>query len=135
MYDKPVVFGEFWVGVMDDGASADITGILFTDNAVTLTVPVNVGEAKGANKFNAVCVAVDIGLSISDVLLILEIDVKGANKFNAVCVAVDIGFNKSDVLLTLIKPTIVFEIPLTYPLNVVPVEDIVIKAVVDDPPI
>ena len=120
---------------MDDDASADITGILITDNAVTLTVPVNVGEAKGANKFINVCVAVETGLSISDVLLILEIDVKGANKFNAVCVAVDIGFNKSDVLLTLIKPTIVLEIPFTYPLNVVPVEDIVIKAVVDDPPI
>ena len=48
---------------MDDDASADITGILFTDNDATLTVPVNVGEAKGANKFNAVCVAVDIGFN------------------------------------------------------------------------
>jgi hypothetical protein len=35
---------------------------------VVPTIPVNVGLANGANKFNAVCVAVDIGLLTSDVL-------------------------------------------------------------------
>ena len=84
-------------------------------NADVVTVPVKVGDALASFKFNAVCVAVDIGLFQSVVLLtspkliIVAVipltvpvnvgDAKGANKFNAVCVAVDIGFDKSVVLL------------------------------------
>ena len=52
------------------------------------TVPVNVGEAKGAFKSNAVCVAVETGLLASE------------------------------VLSTLLKPTIVLSIPETVPVNV-----------------
>ena len=44
--------------------------------------------------------------------------VNGANKFNADCVAVEIGLLASDVLLTLTKPTIVAVIPATVPVNV-----------------
>ena len=39
-------------------------------------------------------------------------------KFNAVCVAVDIGLFASDVLSTLSKPTILLVIPETVPVNV-----------------
>jgi hypothetical protein len=42
----------------------------------------------------------------------------GANKFNAFCVAVEIGLFASDVLLTLPNPTIAAVIPLTVPVNV-----------------
>ena len=52
------------------------------------TVPVNVGEANGAFKSKAVCVAVETGLSASD------------------------------VLSTSSKPTIAFVIPETFPVNV-----------------
>ena len=44
--------------------------------------------------------------------------VNGANKFNAACVAVEIGLPASDVLLTLANPTIVAVIPDTVPVNV-----------------
>ena len=52
------------------------------------TVPVNVGEASGAFRSRAVCVAVEIGL------------------------------DKSEVSLTFVKPTIAFVIPFTVPVNV-----------------
>ena len=55
---------------------------------IPLTVPVNVGLAKGALKFNAVCVAVLIGSA------------------------------DGDVLATLPSPTIVAVMPLTVPVNV-----------------
>ena len=55
---------------------------------IPLTVPINVGLAKGAFKSKAVWVAVEI------------------------------GFNKSVVLSTLLKPTIVLSIPATVPVNV-----------------
>jgi hypothetical protein len=42
----------------------------------------------------------------------------GAFKFNAVCVAVDIGLFKSEVLSTLPNPTILLVIPDTVPVNV-----------------
>ena len=45
-------------------------------------------------------------------------DAKGAFKSKAVCVAVDIGLPASDVLLTLANPTIVAVIPDTVPVNV-----------------
>ena len=73
----------------------------------TVNVPVKVGDAKLDFKFNAICVAVDIGFNKSDVLLILDVYVKGVNKFNDVCVAADIGLSKSVVLFTLDKLTIV----------------------------
>ena len=74
-------------------------------NNVVVTVPVNVGEAKGANKFNAVYVAVDT------------------------------GFNRSVVLSTLPKPTIALVIPFVVPVNVAPPDAIDNIAVVDAPPI
>ena len=45
-------------------------------------------------------------------------DARFAFKFNAVCVAVDTGFNKSVVLLQFPKPTIVDVIPPTVPVKV-----------------
>ena len=42
----------------------------------------------------------------------------GANKFNAFCVKVEIGLLASDVLLTLPRPTIAAVMPLTVPENV-----------------
>ena len=42
----------------------------------------------------------------------------GASKFEAFCVAVEIGLLASDVLLTLPRPTIDAVIPLTVPENV-----------------
>jgi hypothetical protein len=42
----------------------------------------------------------------------------GANKFNAVWVAVDIGLLASEVLLTLPRPTMAAVMPLTVPVNV-----------------
>ena len=45
-------------------------------------------------------------------------DAKGAFKSKAVCVAVDIGLPASVVLLTLANPTIVAVIPATVPVNV-----------------
>ena len=42
----------------------------------------------------------------------------GANKFSAVCVAVEIGLAKSVVLSTLFNPTVVLVIPDTVPVNV-----------------
>ena len=62
-------------------------------------------------------------------------DAKLDFKFNAVCVAVDIGFNKSVVLFTLDKSTIAFVIPLTVPVNAVPLDDIEIIGAVVVPPI
>ena len=44
--------------------------------------------------------------------------VNGANTLNADCVAVEIGLLASDVLLTLANPTIVAVIPATVPVNV-----------------
>ena len=45
-------------------------------------------------------------------------DARFAFKFRAVCVAVEIGFNKSVVLCTFPSKTIVGVIPLTVPENV-----------------
>jgi hypothetical protein len=98
------------------------------------TVPVNVGDANGANRFNADCVAVLMGLLESVVLLTFPRptmvalipdtvpvnvgDAKGAFKFKAVCVAVLIGLVKSVVLLTFASPTIEAVMPDTIPVNV-----------------
>ena len=60
---------------------------------IPATVPVNVGEANDAFKFNADCVAVETGLF------------------------------KSEVLSTSPKPTIAFVIPETVPVNVGEVKD------------
>ena len=65
-----------------------IISVLFIDKAPIFTVPVNVGLASGANKFNAAWVAVDIGLLASE------------------------------VLLTLPRPTMAAVMPLTVPVNV-----------------
>ena len=83
---------------------------------VKVTAPVKLGLATGASKFNAVCVALDIGLRRSVVLSTFAsptcvlvtpdtVPVKlglafGANKFSAVCVAEDTGLLASEVLLT-----------------------------------
>ena len=94
-------------------------------------LPVKVGEARGAFKSNAFCVAVETGLSKSVVLFTLPkptivavmpetVPVKvgeasGAFKSKAVWVAVEIGLSKSVVLSTFAKPTIVAVIPETVP--------------------
>ena len=62
-----------------------------------VTVPVNVGEAKGAFKAKSTFVAF---------------------ASNAVCVAVETGFSKSVVLFTFSKPTIAAVTPYTVPVNV-----------------
>ena len=72
------------------------------------TVPVKVGDAKGA--FNASAV---VALLISEVKSLVF-----AFKFNAVCVAAEIGLLASEVLSTLPKPTIVLSIPDTVPVKV-----------------
>ena len=109
---------------------------------VKFIAPVKAGDAKGAFRSKALCVAVDIGLDASLVLstlanptlllVIPDIDVapvkfiapvkagdaKGAFRSKAFCVVVDIGFDKSLVLSTLLKPTIDLVIPVTVPENV-----------------
>ena len=45
-------------------------------------------------------------------------DANGASKFSAFCVAVDIGLLASEVLLTLPRPTIAAVMPLTVPVKV-----------------
>ena len=100
----------------------------------TVTVPVNVGDANGDFKSNAVCVAVETGLLASEVLLqfpsptIVEVipetvpvnvgDAKFAFNANAVVVAVETGLLASEVLSQLPRPTMVLSIPLTVPVNV-----------------
>ena len=59
-------------------------------------------DKASAFRFNAVCCAVEIGLSASLVLLILLIDKASAFIFNADCVAVEIGLFKSLVLSILL---------------------------------
>jgi len=44
-------------------------------------------------------------------------DASGALRLRAVCVAVDIGLRASVVLSTLARPTIVLSIPVTVPVN------------------
>jgi hypothetical protein len=83
-----------------------------------VTTPVNVGLARFAFRFNAVCVADDTGFNKSLVLstlpkptidFVIPVTVpvnaglaRLAFRFNAVCVAVDIGFDKSFVLSTFV---------------------------------
>ena len=102
---------------------------------IIVTVPVNVGDAPGAFKSNAVCVAVETGLSISDVLsakakytmdlvipLTTPVNVGEsilALEFINDWVAVETGLDKSDVLSTLSRPTLAFVSPLTVPVKVV----------------
>ena len=99
-------------------------------------------------KFNAVCVAVEIGLFKSLVLLTFAnptmdcvmpdtLPVKvgllsGALASNAVCVAVEIGLFKSLVLLTFGKPTIACDMPVTVPVIDI-VEPFILVRVADEP--
>jgi len=119
--------------------------------AGVVTVPVNVGEAKFAFKFNAVCWAVETGFAVSAVLSTLPrptiVDVipltvpvnvgeaKFAFKFSAVCWAVETGFAVSAVLSTLPRPTIVDVIPTVVPpthkLPLMPTPPATISAPVD----
>ena len=99
-------------------------------------MPVRDGLARDAFKSKAVCVAVEMGLSASDVLFTLPkptmvavmpltVPVKvgpasDAFKSKAVCVAVETGLSASAVLFTLPKPTMVAVMPLTVPVKVGP---------------
>ena len=61
-------------------------------------------------------------------------DANGASKFSAFCVAVDIGLLASEVLLTLPNPTIAAFIPYTVPVKVAPFKlallvNVVVKSV------
>ena len=94
-----------------------------------LTVPVNVAPERLALSFNALCVAVETGLSASEVLftlpnptmvavipLTVPVNVapeRSAFKSNAACVAVEMGLDESEVLFTLSKPTMAFVRPMT----------------------
>ena len=60
-------------------------------------------------------------------------DAKGAFKSSADCVAVDIGFNKSVVLSTLDNPTIALVIPFVVPVSVMPPDAIDNIGVVEVP--
>ena len=105
------------------------------------TVPLKVGLALLAfpsiipsSILRASCVALEIGLLVSDVLSTLPrptmdfvmpctVPLKvglanGAFKLSASCVAFEIGLFESDVLSTLPSPTIDLVIPLTVPLKV-----------------
>ena len=98
-----------------------------------LTVPVKTGDASGAKRLRADCVAVEIGFAASLVLLTLPNptmaavipdtvpvkagDAKGALRSRAACVAVEIGFAASLVLLTLPRPTMAAVIPETVPVK------------------
>ncbi len=90
-------------------------------------------EELKAHKFNAFCVAVDMGLFASEVLLTLAKltivgvmpvtvpvkagDANGANRFNAFCVAIDMGLFASEVLLTFGRLTIAAVMPVTVPVK------------------
>ena len=50
--------------------------------------------------------------------MLVHVYVVFAFRYNATCVAVDIGLNKSDVLSTLPNSTIALEIPPTSPVNI-----------------
>ena len=65
---------------------------------IPVTIPVKLGLAKGANNPSTVC-ALAISASIAS------------------CVAVDIGLSKSEVLSTSDNPTISFVIPVTDPVK------------------
>ena len=99
-----------------------------------VSVPVKVGEANGAKRFKAVCVAVEIGFARSWVLSTLPRptmpavmpetvpvkvgDANGARRLSAVCVAVLIGFARSWVLSTFPSPTMAAVTPETVPVKV-----------------
>ena len=99
-----------------------------------MRVPVKVGDANGARRLRALCVAVEIGFARSWVLSTLPRptmpavtpetvpvkvgDANGARRFRAVCVAVEMGFARSWVLSTLPRPTMAAVTPETVPVKV-----------------
>ena len=97
-------------------------------------VPVKAGEANGAKRLRALCVAVEMGFARSWVLSTLPRptmpavtpetvpvkvgDARGARRWRAVCVAAEIGFAKSWVLSTFPSPTMAAVTPETVPVKV-----------------
>ena len=98
-----------------------------------VSVPVKVGEANGARRLRALCVAVEMGFARSWVLSTLPRptmlavtpetvpvkvgDANGARRSRAVCVAVEIGFARSWVLSTFPSPTMAAVMPDTVPVK------------------